>query len=109
MCSSDLSHYGVAALDERHVVSIEEKPFAPKSQYAVVGLYFYDTTVFEHIRRIRPSARGEYEITAVNQCYIDEGALQYDFCRGEWTDAGQFESYQEANRILWGSRNRILE
>lgn len=105
----DPSHYGVAALDEHHIISIEEKPAAPRSNFAVVGLYFYESGVFDHIRAIRPSARGELEITMVNQRYLDAGLLQYDFCRGEWTDAGQFDSYQEANRILWQSDNRILD
>ena len=102
-------HYGVAALDERHVIEIEEKPQAPKSDYAVVGLYFYDSTVFDLIREIEPSARGELEITTVNNRYIQAGQLEYDICFGEWTDAGKFESYQDANRILHSQENRILE
>ena len=101
-------HYGVAALDEHHVIEIEEKPQAPKSDYAVVGLYFYDSSVFDLIREIEPSARGELEITTVNNRYITAGLLQYDICRGEWTDAGKFESYQDANRILHAQENRIL-
>lgn len=102
-------HYGVAALDEKHVIEIEEKPHAPKSNFAVVGLYFYDGTVFDHIRQIGPSGRGELEITSVNNRYIAAGLLQYDVCYGEWTDAGQHESYQQANQILSASDNRILE
>ncbi len=105
----DPSRFGVAALDERHVISIEEKPEEPKSPYAVVGLYFYDEQVFEHIRAIEPSERGEYEITAVNNRYIAQGLLQFSFCYGAWTDAGKFESFQEANRILHRADNRILE
>jgi glucose-1-phosphate thymidylyltransferase len=101
-------HYGVAALDEHHVIEIEEKPSAPKSNYAVVGLYFYDASVFSHIRQTEPSARGELEITTVNNRYIDAGLLQYDVCHGEWTDAGKFESYHDANRILHAQENRIL-
>jgi glucose-1-phosphate thymidylyltransferase len=102
-------HYGVAALDEKHVIEIEEKPRAPKSNFAVVGLYFYDATVFDHIRQIERSARGELEITSVNNRYIAAGLLQYDVCHGEWTDAGKHESYQQANQILSASDNRILE
>ena len=101
-------HYGVAALDEHHVIEIEEKPSSPKSNYAVVGLYFYDATVFEHIRQIEPSARGELEITTVNNLYIEAGLLEYDVCYGEWTDAGKFDSYHDANRILHAQENRIL-
>lgn len=104
----DPSRYGVAALDERHVLNIEEKPEQPKSDFAVVGLYFYFSDVFDKLRRIGPSARGEYEITTVNNLYIDEGALQYDICHGRWTDAGQFASYQEANRILFESGQQPL-
>ncbi len=102
----DPRSYGVAALDERHVIEIEEKPVAPKSNYAVVGLYFYGPDVFEHVRAIAPSARGEYEITTVNQRYIDAGRLSFDVCHGDWTDAGAFESYAEANRILASCGNR---
>ena len=101
-------HYGVAALDEHHVIEIEEKPATPKSDYAVVGLYFYDASVFDIIRTIEPSARGELEITAVNNHYIADGLLQYDVCSGEWTDAGKFDSYHDANRILHAQANRIL-
>ena len=101
-------HYGVAAREEHHVIEIEEKPQAPKSDYAVVGLYFYDSSVFDLIGEIEPSARGELEITTVNNRYISAGLLQYDICRGEWTDAGKFESYQDANRILHAQENRIL-
>lgn len=104
----DPERYGVAALDERQVIEIEEKPKNPKSAFAVVGLYFYDERVFEVIRGIRPSARGELEVTSVNNAYIQRGELEYDICKGRWTDAGTFESLLEANRILLDSQNRIL-
>jgi len=104
----DPERYGVAALDERQVIEIEEKPQNPKSAFAVVGLYFYDERVFDVIRGIRPSARGELEITSVNNAYIQRGELEYDICKGRWTDAGTFESLLEANRILLDSENRIL-
>ena len=105
----DPERYGVAALDEHQVIEIEEKPAEPKSSLAVVGLYLYDDQVFDIIRGIEPSARGEYEITSVNNAYIARGQLQYDVCVGQWTDAGTFESLAEANRILGATQNRILE
>lgn len=104
----DPERYGVAALDEHQVIEIEEKPTNPKSHFAVVGLYLYDGRVFDIIRGIRPSARGELEITAVNNAYIATGELQYDICQGRWTDAGTFESLSEANRILGDNLNAIL-
>lgn len=104
----DPERYGVAALDEHQVIEIEEKPKAPKSSLAVVGLYLYDAQVFDIIRGVQPSARGEYEITSVNNAYIAKELLQYDVCRGRWTDAGTFDSLQEANRILGETGNRIL-
>jgi glucose-1-phosphate thymidylyltransferase len=105
----DPERYGVAALDEEHVVDIEEKPSHPRSQFAVVGLYLYDPSVFDVIRDLEPSPRGELEITGVNKAYIARGQLQYDFCRGRWTDAGTFESLLEANSILADIGNRIRE
>ncbi len=99
---------GAAALDEHQVIEIEEKPKNPKSHFAVVGLYFYDGRVFDIIRGVEPSARGEYEITSVNNAYIAAGQLRYDVCRGRWTDAGTFDSLREANTILGGNENRIL-
>lgn len=105
----DPERYGVAALDEHQVVEIEEKPTNPKTHFAVVGLYLYDKRVFDIIRGIEPSARGEYEITSVNNAYIAAGELRYDVCRGRWTDAGTFDSLAEANRILGDNQNRILD
>jgi glucose-1-phosphate thymidylyltransferase len=103
----DPERYGVAALDEHQVIDIQEKPKNPRSSFAVVGLYFYDEQVFEIIRSIRPSARGELEITSVNNAYIARKQLRYDICRGQWTDAGTFESLLEANRIMIERENRI--
>lgn len=102
-------HYGVAALDERHVLSIVEKPENPPSDYAVVGLYLYDAHVFDHIAAVEPSDRGELEITSVNNRYIAAGLLQYDVVHGDWTDAGQPQSYLAANRMLFESDNAILD
>lgn len=104
----DPERYGIAALDERQVLEIEEKPKAPKSHYAVVGLYFYDAQVFDMIHTLEPSLRGELEITFVNNLYIEREQLFYDICEGRWMDAGTFDSYFEANRIMRESKNEIL-
>ena len=104
----DPERFGVAALDEHQVLEIQEKPSNPKSSYAVIGLYFYDDQIFDIIRSIEPSARGEFEITAVNNAYIEKNQLQYDICRGRWTDAGTFESLFEANQIMISNNNKIL-
>ncbi|MDT8899738.1 sugar phosphate nucleotidyltransferase [Anaeroselena agilis] len=103
----DPERYGVAALDERHVIAIEEKPSVPKSSYAVVGCYMYDDKVFDYIRATYPSARQEYEITAVNNLYIKNGQLRYSFVKGRWTDAGTFESLNEANQLLLSIDNKV--
>jgi glucose-1-phosphate thymidylyltransferase len=104
----DPERYGIAALDEEQIMQIEEKPARPRSSYAVVGLYFYDRQVFDIIRLTTPSVRGELEITAVNNVYIERQQLQYSICRGRWTDAGTFDSLFEANRIMMENDNRIL-
>jgi glucose-1-phosphate thymidylyltransferase len=103
----DPERFGIAALDEHQILEIEEKPSNPKSSFAVVGLYFYDDQVFDIIRNIRPSERGELEITAVNNRYVEMNQLQYSICKGRWTDAGTFESLLEANNILMENQNRI--
>jgi len=100
--------FGIAALDEKQIISIEEKPSQPKSSYAVVGCYMYDSQVFDLIRGIQPSQRGELEITAVNNLYIKKGQLQHSIVQGRWTDAGTFESLQEANSIFLENSNVIL-
>ena len=105
----DPERYGVAALDEQTIVEIQEKPRSPPSPYAVVGMYGYDHQVFDIIREIQPSARGELEITAVNNAYIERGALTHSLCHGRWTDAGTFDSLFEANELLRATGNRILE
>lgn len=103
----DPERYGVAAMDEKHIIAIEEKPTQPKSNYAVVGCYMYDNKVFDLIRDTQPSARGEMEITTVNNVYVKLGWLQYSFVRGRWTDAGTFESLREANALLLSTDNAI--
>jgi glucose-1-phosphate thymidylyltransferase len=97
---SDPERYGVAALDEKQVIAIEEKPSAPKSDLAVIGFYQYDSAVFDVIRGIRPGPRGELEITSVNNAYLERKLLSHDVYEGEWTDAGTFESYLFANQIM---------
>jgi glucose-1-phosphate thymidylyltransferase len=92
--------YGIAAIDEKQVIEIEEKPEKPKSDHAVVGYYMYDDQVFDIIRGLERSERGEYEITAVNNEYIKRKQLTYDTLEGDWTDAGTFESYLYANQMM---------
>jgi len=104
----DPERFGIAALDEKLILQIEEKPSQPKSNYAVVGCYMYDAQVFDIIDRIDPSERGELEITSVNNDYITRGSLQYSFVRGRWTDAGTFESLNEANELLLRNDNKII-
>ena len=96
----DPQRYGVAEVVGAKVVGIEEKPKAPKSDLAVVGIYFYDATVFDVIRTLKPSKRGELEITDVNNHYLKRGDLQCDRLQGWWTDAGTFESLAHANELV---------
>ncbi len=96
----DPKRYGVAELRGDRVVSIEEKPSRPKSDYAVAGMYIYPPDVFEAIKLLRPSRRGELEITDVNQHYLKEGRLGYSFLDGYWTDAGTFDSLASANLLV---------
>jgi glucose-1-phosphate thymidylyltransferase len=96
----DAERFGVAEIRGDRVVSIEEKPRKPKSNYAVIGIYLYDSTVFQKIRRLKPSGRGELEITDVNNFYIEEGKLSYEILDGWWTDAGTFESLLRANNLV---------
>src|ERR1700694_4388175 len=93
----DPQRYGVADVEGSRVVRIVEKPKEPKSDLAVVGVYFYDAAVFDVIRTLKPSARGELEITDVNNHYLRAGALHCDRLQGWWTDAGTFESLATAN------------
>lgn len=99
---SDPTRFGVPELEGDKIVSIEEKPKNPKSNYAVTGIYFYDSRAFDIIQALKPSARGELEITDVNNAYINEGTMTYDHLEGEWTDAGTFESLMYANKVAHG-------
>jgi glucose-1-phosphate thymidylyltransferase len=98
----DPGRYGVAevSLADRKILSIEEKPSRPKSDLAVTGIYMYDAEVFEIIRTLRPSGRGELEITDVNNAYVQRGTMTWDELEGEWTDAGTFESWLYSNELM---------
>jgi glucose-1-phosphate thymidylyltransferase len=96
----DPQRFGVPVLDGDRVVKIEEKPANPQSPYAVTGIYFYDAQVFEIIRTLKPSARGELEITDVNNAYIQAGTLTWNLLDGWWTDAGTIESLYLANQLV---------
>jgi glucose-1-phosphate thymidylyltransferase len=97
---SDAQRFGVAEIRGGQVVGIEEKPKRPKSNYAVIGIYLYDKSVFQKIRRLKPSGRGELEITDVNNFYVEEKGLSYEILDGWWTDAGTFESLLHANKLV---------
>jgi glucose-1-phosphate thymidylyltransferase len=98
----DPERYGVAELDGDNVISIDEKPQEPKSNFAVTGIYFYDNNVFECIKTLKPSGRGELEITDVNNFYIKQGQMKSSVLEGWWTDAGTPDSYKHANKLVQG-------
>jgi glucose-1-phosphate thymidylyltransferase len=105
----DPQRYGVPELRDGQIVSIEEKPSRPKSRYAVTGIYMYDSLAFDIIKTLRPSARGELEITDVNNAYIARNALTYDILNGWWTDAGTHESLKKANELAKDVRYESLD
>jgi len=92
--------FGVAEIEDGKIISIQEKPEKPKSNYIITGIYFYNPSVFEIIQKLMPSKRGELEITDVNQTYINKGQLEYDILDGWWTDAGTFQSLTRANEFV---------
>ena len=96
----DPERFGVVEFEGDKVINIEEKPDKPKSNYIVTGIYMYDNTVFDIIRGLRPSARGELEITDVNNAYIRREEMTYEILEGWWTDAGTFESLTRANQLV---------
>lgn len=96
----DPQRFGVPELDGKRVLRIEEKPAQPKSDYAVIGIYMYDARVFEIIHSLKPSGRGELEITDVNNAYIDRGEMTWDELSGWWSDAGTFESLLHASNLV---------
>ena len=97
---NDPQRFGVPVLEGDKVVRIEEKPKSPGSSYAVTGIYMYDSRVFEIIKMLKPSDRGELEITDVNNAYIETGELTWDVLEGWWTDAGTFESLIRATNLV---------
>ncbi|OGC22120.1 spore coat protein [candidate division WOR-1 bacterium RIFOXYB2_FULL_42_35] len=99
---SDPQRFGVVELKGRKIISIEEKPKKPKSAFAVTGIYFYDHQVFKIIQGLKPSARGEFEISDVNRAYLKKKELFYDLLSGWWTDAGTFESLERASLLKEG-------
>jgi glucose-1-phosphate thymidylyltransferase len=96
---SDPTRYGIAEINGDKIISIEEKPEVPKSNFCVTGIYMYDSRVFDIIKTLKPSKRGELEITDVNNWYIEDNSLTYGELEGWWTDAGTFESLSNANRL----------
>lgn len=97
---SDPQRFGVPEIDGDRVRNIVEKPSDPKSDYAVIGIYFYDSTVFDVIKTLVPSGRGELEITDVNNHYINKDEMTWNELDGWWTDAGTFESLQLASNLV---------
>jgi glucose-1-phosphate thymidylyltransferase len=102
----DAERFGVAEVDGGKILGIEEKPRSPKSNYAVTGIYMYDASVFEKIKTLVPSGRGELEITDVNNAYIAEGNMTFSFLDGWWTDAGTFDSLLRATNLVAQSVQR---
>ncbi len=101
----DPKRFGVPMFEGSRIVRIEEKPRLPASSYAVIGVYFYDATVFDRVRTLKPSGRGEFEITEVNNSYLRDGQLSYDKIDGGWTDAGTCESLWRATKMV---REKVL-
>ena len=106
----DPQRFGVPELDGRRVLRIEEKPSQPKSPFAVIGIYMYDARVFDIIKTLRPSGRGELEITDVNNAYIEREEMTWEEQEGWWTDAGTFESLLNASNLVakTGANNREI-
>jgi len=96
----DPQRLGVQVFERDRIVRVEEKPNEPKSPFAVTGIYFYDRQVFDFIRTLKPSARGELEITDVNNAYIAQSQMTWDILEGWWTDAGTFESLMNAANLV---------
>jgi glucose-1-phosphate thymidylyltransferase len=110
----DAERFGVAEIAGARIVNIEEKPKRPKSDFAVTGIYLYDATVFDKVKSLVPSGRGELEITDVNNAYIREGTMTFSFLEGWWTDAGTFDSLLRAGQLVAQSRQpqataRVME
>lgn len=97
---ADPERFGVPVFEGDKIIKIEEKPAKPASGYAVTGIYLYDATVFDIIKTLKPSNRGELEITDVNNAYIERGEMTWEIMKGWWTDAGTFESLHKANCLV---------
>lgn len=96
----DPQRFGVPEIRGDRIVRIDEKPAVPASKYAVTGIYMYDSDVFKIIKTLKPSGRGELEITDVNNAYLEKGNMRYDILEGWWTDAGTFESLIRASNLV---------
>jgi glucose-1-phosphate thymidylyltransferase len=96
----DPQRFGVPVFEGDRIVRVEEKPAKPASQYAVIGIYMYDERVFDFIKTLKPSQRGELEITDVNNFYIHDGKMEWDIIDGWWSDAGTFESLQYTGNMV---------
>lgn len=96
----DPERFGCPEIVDGRILRIDEKPKVPKSNYAVTGIYMYDNSVFQKIRILKPSGRGELEITDINNMYLDEGTLTHSVLEGWWTDAGTFESLRHATNLV---------
>jgi glucose-1-phosphate thymidylyltransferase len=103
---TDAERFGVAEIKGDKIVGIEEKPKHPKSNFAVTGIYMYDETVFQKTKTLKPSARGELEITDVNNAYIREGTMTFSYLEGWWTDAGTFDSLIKAANLVYKTRQK---
>ena len=110
----DISKSEAGTINMKKIVRVTEKPSNPDSEYAVTGLYVYDEKLFEYIERLKPSARGEYEVTDISNIYLEESTVKANFLKDDWLDAGTFESLYRANemvrgRILNGDRKSYLQ
>jgi len=105
--TDDAKRFGVADVRENRVVNIEEKPKSPKSKYAVTGMYLYDSGVFGIIKKLKPSARGELEITDVNNHYIKNNEMSYAMVKGFWSDAGTFDSLFRASKLIMEKETKL--
>jgi len=105
----DPERFGVAEIENGKLVRVVEKPVQPRSNLAVIGIYMYDSRVFDIIKTLKPSNRGELEITDVNNAYIEEGKMTWEMLQGWWTDAGTFESLLRASMLVsqTGANNRV--
>ncbi|MBT8207980.1 MAG: spore coat protein, partial [Acidimicrobiia bacterium] len=105
----DPQRFGVATVEDGRIVRIVEKPTEPESDLAVTGIYMYGPEAFDYIRHLKPSDRGELEITDVNNAFIEAGSLSYSVLDGSWTDAGTFESLAVANRLAENLMLKVFE